>query len=176
MVWSTSRGIRSGDYTPGQASLGHDQSWGGAVEAPVQYGPTPQRLRWSPPGSRDGKTSRLVPWNAPASWTSDGSRCNIGCRTALRGTSAPQRGATRPRPAHDRQSPLAPNTHEEGRRRRAHRAVVHAHGRGPHVACTTKSQRPQAVPVASSRPKAPKSKEGPERLLGALEAPQRPPR
>ena len=59
-----------------------------AVEAALQYRPTPQRLGRTTPRPRDNQTIVLVPQNAPTSWTTDGSSSNIGSGTPPGGTSA----------------------------------------------------------------------------------------
>ena len=57
------------------------------VEAAVQYGATPQRLRPSTPRSGSVETITLVPQDASASGTTNGCRSNIASGTAGGGTS-----------------------------------------------------------------------------------------
>ena len=58
-----------------------------AVEAAVQYRPTPSCPRRTTPRPRDDKTIALVPQDAPTPGTTDGSGSNIGSGTATGGTS-----------------------------------------------------------------------------------------
>ena len=58
-----------------------------AVEAAVQYRPTPSCPRRTTPRPRDDKTIALVPQEAPTPGTTDGSGSNIGSGTATGGTS-----------------------------------------------------------------------------------------
>ena len=60
-----------------------------AVEAAVQYRPTPSCPRRTTPRPRDDKTIALVPQDAPTPGTTDGSGSNIGSGTATGGTSGP---------------------------------------------------------------------------------------
>ena len=59
-----------------------------AVEAAVQYRPTPSCPRRTTPRPRDDKTIALVPQDAPTPGTTDGSGSNIGSGTATGGTSS----------------------------------------------------------------------------------------
>ena len=59
-----------------------------AVEAAVQYCPTPQRLGWATPRPGGDQAIALVPSDASAPRTHDGRRSNIGSGTALGGRSS----------------------------------------------------------------------------------------
>ena len=83
---------------------------GRAMEARVQYRPTPSCPRRTTPRPRDDKTIALVPQDAPTPGTTDGSRSNIGSGTATGGTS---HGTLGPRMDQARSI----DTHPRGRRR-----------------------------------------------------------
>ena len=74
-----------------------------AVEAAVQYRPTPSCPRRTTPRPRDDKTIALVPQEAPTPGTTDGSGSTIGSGTATGGTSEARPYALGPvRPDRDR--------------------------------------------------------------------------
>ena len=58
-----------------------------AVEAALQYCPTPQRLGWATPRPGGDQAIALVPSDASAPRTHDGPRSNVGSGTATGGTS-----------------------------------------------------------------------------------------